>query len=116
MSESTLIELDQFEQLKELMGDEFDMLVEIYQKNSQKLLSDMQDAFVSSDAKLGRISAHSLKSSSASFGLLSLCEQAKKIEEAWYEGVTPSDEDMDLIEQMLKGSLNAINLAMIDKD
>ncbi|MFT4630529.1 MAG: HPt (histidine-containing phosphotransfer) domain-containing protein, partial [Dinoroseobacter sp.] len=89
MNDVKIIDLNQFEQLKELMGDQFEMLVQLFQKNSQELLSDMQKSFVSSDIHLGRISAHSLKSSAASFGLLSLSKQTEKMENIWREGLTP---------------------------
>lgn len=110
-----ILDLEQFEQLKELMGQQFDMLVELFQNNSQELLSDMQKSFTYSDTQLGRMSAHSLKSSSASFGLLSLSEQTEKMEEIWRQGLTPSDEDMVLTEKTLKDALKAIEIALSSK-
>lgn len=112
MNDPTLLDLNQFEQLKELMGQQFDMLVKLFQKNAPELLSDMQKSFTSSDTHLGRMSAHSLKSSSASFGLLSLSDQSEKMEEIWRQEITPSDEDMVLTEKILKDSLAAIETTM----
>jgi HPt (histidine-containing phosphotransfer) domain-containing protein len=112
VNDPKVLDLNQFGQLKELMGLQFDKLVKIFQKNSQELLSDMQKSFTSSDSHLGRMSAHSLKSSSASFGLLLLSEQTEKMEEIWRQGLTPSNEDMVLTEKTLKDSLAAIETAM----
>lgn len=115
MNNPKILDLDQFEQLNKLMGQQFEMLVQLFQKNSQELLSDMQKSFASSDTHLGRMSAHSLKSSSASFGLLSLSEQTEKMEETWRQNLTPSEEDMLLTEKLLKDSLAAIEAALSDK-
>lgn len=112
MNDPKILDLNQLEQLKELMGQQFGILVKTFQKNSQELLSDMQQSFTSSDTQLGRMSAHSLKSSSASFGLLSLSEQTEKMEEIWRQGLTPSNEDMVLTVKILKNSLAAIETAM----
>jgi histidine phosphotransfer protein HptB len=81
MSVSTVIDLPTFEALKESMGADFiNELVQAYFEEAPQLLAKLQQALAGQDYELFRQAAHSIKSTSNSFGALALGAQAKDLE------------------------------------
>ncbi len=81
MSVSSAIDLPTFEALKESMGADFiNELVQAYFEESPQLLASLQQALEKQDSELFRQAAHSIKSTSNSFGALQLGALAKELE------------------------------------
>jgi HPt (histidine-containing phosphotransfer) domain-containing protein len=81
MSVSTVIDLPTFEALKESMGADFiNELVQAYFEESPQLLTKLQQALAGQDCELFRQAAHSIKSTSNSFGALAFGALAKELE------------------------------------
>jgi histidine phosphotransfer protein HptB len=81
MSVSSIIDLPTFEALKEAMGaDYIGELVQAYFDETPQLLSNLQLALEKQDCEAFRLAAHSIKSTSNSFGALQFGAQAKELE------------------------------------
>jgi histidine phosphotransfer protein HptB len=81
MSVSTVIDLPTFEALKESMGADFiNELVQAYFEETPQLLAKLQQALAGQDCELFRQAAHSIKSTSNSFGALAFGDLAKELE------------------------------------
>ena len=81
MSESSVIDLPTFEALKESMGADFiNELVQAYFEEAPQLLAKLQQALDRQDCELFRQAAHSIKSTSNSFGALEFGALAKELE------------------------------------
>lgn len=75
------IDLTEFENLKQLSGDEFiNELIDTFLEDAPKMISELRDALKSGDAEVFRRAAHSLKSNSATFGATHLSALAKELE------------------------------------
>ena len=81
MDTSAVIDMPTFEALKESMGVEFiGELVQTYTDETPQLLSALQDALARGDNEAFRRAAHSIKSTSNSFGALEFGSLAKELE------------------------------------
>jgi HPt (histidine-containing phosphotransfer) domain-containing protein len=81
MNKHTIIDLPTFEALKDAMGADFiGELVGTYFEETPQLLSRLQQALAKQDSEAFRQAAHSIKSTSNSFGALQFGEQAKELE------------------------------------
>jgi HPt (histidine-containing phosphotransfer) domain-containing protein len=81
MTNSNLIDQSTFEALKESMGADFlPELVQTYFEETPQLLSKLQVALAKNDCDAFRQAAHSIKSTSNSFGALEFGSQAKELE------------------------------------
>ena len=81
MNPQSIIDLPTFEALKEAMGaDYLPELVEAYFEETPQLLSKLQDALTKLDCDAFRQAAHSIKSTSNSFGALKFGMLAKELE------------------------------------
>jgi histidine phosphotransfer protein HptB len=81
MSVLPIIDLPTFEALKEAMGADFiNELAQAYFDETPQLLTRLQDALASQDCDLFRQAAHSIKSTSNSFGALQFGALAKELE------------------------------------
>ncbi len=81
MSAQSVIDLPTFEALKEAMGaDYIDELVQAYFEETPQLLSKLQQALARQDCDAFRQAAHSIKSTSNSFGALQFGLLAKELE------------------------------------
>ena len=81
MSVSSVIDLPTFEALKEAMGADFiNELAQAYFDETPQLLSKLQQALARQDCDLFRQAAHSIKSTSNSFGALEFGALAKDLE------------------------------------
>lgn len=82
MYQPSHISLAQFEELRELLEEDFNELIHTYIEDSQKRLTEMQSAFEQNDNLLGFEAAHSLKGASANLGAIyldKLCYQLQEI-------------------------------------
>lgn len=77
------MELDMtvYDELKETTGSDFvDELVDTYLEDAPKLLGELKSSLEAQDVEAFRRGAHSLKSSSATFGARGLSELARQLE------------------------------------
>jgi HPt (histidine-containing phosphotransfer) domain-containing protein len=87
MNPPSVIDLPSFEALKEAMGaDYINELVQAYFEETPQLLSKLQQALAKQDCEAFRQAAHSIKSTSNSFGALQLGALAKELELMGREG------------------------------
>jgi HPt (histidine-containing phosphotransfer) domain-containing protein len=81
MNPQSVIDLPTFEALKESMGADFiNELVQAYFDETPQLLAKLQQALAKEDCDAFRQAAHSIKSTSNSFGALEFGVQAKELE------------------------------------
>jgi HPt (histidine-containing phosphotransfer) domain-containing protein len=81
MNPPSVIDLSTFETLKDAMGADFiTELVQAYFDETPQLMSKLQDALTRQDSNAFRQAAHSIKSTSNSFGALELGMLAKELE------------------------------------
>jgi HPt (histidine-containing phosphotransfer) domain-containing protein len=78
---TTVIDLPTFENLKSEMGEDFIVeLVDTYLSDAPNLLLEMRQALHDENCTTFQRAAHSLKSTSATFGALNLSTLAKELE------------------------------------
>lgn len=75
------ISVAQFEELKDLLEDDFMDLIQTYIVDSEHRLNEMQTAFEQDDNRLGFEAAHSLKGASSNLGATSLTELCYQLQE-----------------------------------
>ena len=74
---SELISIESLQQLKEVMEDEFPLLVEMFVTDSAKLIQEIEQAYQAQDTEKLRIAAHTLKgisSNMAAVGFSGICK------------------------------------------
>jgi HPt (histidine-containing phosphotransfer) domain-containing protein len=87
MNPQNVIDIPTFEALKEAMGADFlPELIKVYFEETPQLLLKLQKALVEKDNDAFRQAAHSIKSTSNSFGALDFGAQAKDLEMMGREG------------------------------
>jgi HPt (histidine-containing phosphotransfer) domain-containing protein len=83
----TILDQPTFENLKAMMGADFiGELIDTYLEETPRTLAQLKQALVEGNAEVFRRSAHSIKSSSASFGAVQLSALAKELEMLGKEG------------------------------
>jgi HPt (histidine-containing phosphotransfer) domain-containing protein len=111
MSAQSVIDLPTFEALKEAMGADFiQELVQAYFEETPRLLSDLREGLDKQDCEAFRRAAHSIKSTSNSFGALNFGTEARELEMMGREGklegaagkVDVLQADYRLVQQALK--------------
>ena len=81
MNSQSIIDLPTFECLKEAMGADFiDELLQAYFDETPKLLTALEEAYDRKDCESFTRAAHSIKSTSNSFGALQFGLMAKELE------------------------------------
>lgn len=81
MEEQAIIDMQTFRQLQEMAGVDFvGELLDTYFSETQTIIDQLGAALVSGDAVTFGRSAHSIKSSSASFGALDFAGLARELE------------------------------------
>ena len=70
-----------FDNLRNLMGDEFLALLQAYEEDTAEFVKTLRDACSKDDHAALQLPAHSMKSSSANMGAMRLSTLAKKLEE-----------------------------------
>jgi HPt (histidine-containing phosphotransfer) domain-containing protein len=81
------IDVTIYNNLKVMMGDDYiGELIDAYFEETPQLIGQIERAYGSGDADAFRRAAHSLKSSSASFGAIQFSARAKELEMIGKEG------------------------------
>jgi len=116
MNTQTVIDLPTFEALKEAMGADYIVeVIQVYFEETPQLLSDLKQALEKQDCETFRRSAHSIKSTSNSFGALQLGAQAKELEmmgrEGKLEGAAPKVETLEADYLVVKQTLEQLSHA-----
>ena len=75
-----MIDPEVLEDLRELLGDEVDRLIDVFLEDTPRLLASLENAVDGPDYAALREAAHSLKSSAANLGAMSLSAAARRIE------------------------------------
>ena len=75
-----IIDHEVIEELRSMLGGEVDRLIEVFLDDSPRLINDLEAATLAPDYDALRDAAHSLKSSSANLGAMSLSAAAKRVE------------------------------------
>ena len=68
------------EELRSILGTEVDRLIEVFLDDTPRLIAALEGAVVGPDYEMLRNASHTLKSSSANLGAMSLSNAAKKLE------------------------------------
>lgn len=79
MSEARL-SLEALEELKDIMGDEFSLLIDTFLNDSIARVDALTDAIAAGDTEAVRSSAHSFKGSSSNICALRLTELCRQME------------------------------------
>ncbi len=116
MNIQSIIDLPTFEALKEAMGADYIMeVIQAYFDETPQLLSDLGKALEKQDCETFRRSAHSIKSTSNSFGALQFGAQAKELEmmgrEGRLEGAASKVETLQADYQLVKQALEELGHA-----
>ena len=97
---STAIDRETLDRLKDNMGDDFEHLIPVFIESTQEIISALEQAFYNREVENFLRQAHSLKSSSANLGGFHLSEQAAALElEARSGKLPPSTEFIVNIKQ-----------------
>ncbi|MCH2038827.1 MAG: Hpt domain-containing protein [Rickettsiales bacterium] len=105
----SLVNHDDYNTLKEVMGDQFEMLVLKFCEMAKNLLGDIKQAVADGDAEALKRSAHPLKSSSAQLGAMKMSEIAKKLEMMGAEGsVEGADALISEFDEIMEESLEIL--------
>lgn len=80
------IDTETLAELKEVMEDEFQVLIDTFLSDSQKRLALIKSALASASADDLRSSAHSFKGSSSNIGAPALAGHLKKMEDMGRDG------------------------------
>lgn len=106
MTSQSHINLSQFEELRELLDDDFIDLIHTYMADSLQCLSKMDTAFANSDNLLGYNISHRLKGASSNLGATELTELCYKLQEICRTGQIHRHQQ--LIEE-IKTECHAVN-------
>lgn len=81
-----LVDADVFEEMREALEDDFADLIQSFLEDTRELLSALSSGLRSNKIESVQLAAHSLKSTSASLGFISLSESACALEALAREG------------------------------
>ncbi|WP_131668891.1 Hpt domain-containing protein [Psychrobacter pygoscelis] len=84
-TDRSLIDSEQFEEMRDLLDDEFDDLVQAYILDSQARLTTLRSALLNNDNATGYDAAHTLKGASANLGATQLAQLCHQLQEACRE-------------------------------
>ena len=73
-------------ELREVLGPEVDRIVAVYLEDSPRLIAQLERAVAGNDPIALRVAAHTLKSSSANVGAITLAEAARDLEHGARDG------------------------------
>jgi HPt (histidine-containing phosphotransfer) domain-containing protein len=116
MNAKSVIDIPTFETLKDAMGADYILeVVQVYLEETPQLLSDLRQALEKQDCETFRRSAHSIKSTSNSFGALQLGAQARELEmmgrEGKLEGAAPKVKALETDYLVVKQALEELSHA-----
>jgi signal transduction histidine kinase/CheY-like chemotaxis protein len=75
-----VLDIEVLEELRSILGTEVDRLIEVFLDDTPRLVAALETAATGPDYEMLRNAAHTLKSSSANLGAMSLSNAAKKVE------------------------------------
>jgi len=90
------VDLDALAQVKELMGDKFSELVEVYLRSNREHVVKLRAAYDGQDAQGIVSSAHAMKSAAGNLGLMGLSASAAALE-ASAKAVVGGEEALDTL-------------------
>lgn len=94
-----LVDIDTLNELKEIMGDDFDELIAIFISDGNTQIENLRLAISTSNSDDIRRIAHTLKGSSANLGINTLSESCRVLE---HKAAEDSLEDaQELLEQII---------------
>ncbi len=85
-SETEIIDSDIVAELKDVMGDDFSVLVDSFIRDGQQRLQALRQALAGGDRETLRAQAHSFKGSSSNLGALQVCELCLSMETLAVDG------------------------------
>ena len=88
MNDQAAVDADVLGALKEVMEDQFGVLIQTYLDDAQVRIDEMSAAITAADADGLRCGAHSFKGSCSNLGVLPLAEICQKLETMGREGST----------------------------
>jgi len=87
MNTQSVIDMPTYEALKEAMGADYIVeVIQVYFEETPQLLSNLREALEKQDCETFRRAAHSIKSTSNSFGALNFGAEARELEMLGREG------------------------------
>ncbi|BBC25658.1 Hpt domain-containing protein [Pseudanabaena sp. ABRG5-3] len=111
------LNVDTFQGLRQSIDDDlmFSDLVTIYLNSAENLLDEIQMAFANQDASQFSLSAHSLKSTSASIGAVRLSQICKYLEQVGKTGnISVSSDMVYLLTNEYEQVIQAIQVSVIE--
>ena len=84
-TDSPVIDSEQFEEMRDLLDDEFEELIQGYILDSQARLATLRSALLNNDNATGYDAAHTLKGASANLGAIQLAQLCHQLQEACRE-------------------------------
>lgn len=88
MNDQAAVDADVLGALKEVMEDQFGVLIQTYLDDAQVRIGEMSEAIAAGNAEGLRSGAHSFKGSCSNLGVLPLAEICQKLETLGREGTT----------------------------
>lgn len=82
------LDLEALNELKEVMGDEFSLLITTFIDDSVTRLDTIKSAVQSADPEAIRRTAHSFKGSASNMGALQLTDHCRRLEELGHSGTS----------------------------
>ena len=76
-----VLDAEVLEELRSILGNEVDRLIEVFLDDTPRLIAALETAATGPDYEMLRNASHTLKSSSANLGAMSLSNAAKKLEQ-----------------------------------
>ncbi|MFM7887006.1 MAG: Hpt domain-containing protein [Pseudanabaena sp.] len=111
------LNIDTFQSLRQSIDDDliFSDLVTIYLNSAENLLEEIQLAFTNGDPNQFSLSAHSLKSTSASIGAIRLSQLCKHLEKVGKTGnLSVSSDILDFLTKEYEQVIQAIKISVIE--
>lgn len=94
------LDLDALNELKQVMGDDFSLLVDTFTNDSVARIESISEAIASGEPDAIRRSAHSFKGSSGNMGAPRLTELCRLLEELGHNGQVEGSHE--LMEQIVE--------------
>lgn len=86
MTDKPVLDVDMVQELRQVMGGDFAMLVDSYQRDGEQRLAGIRSAVAEGDGERLRAVSHSFKGSSANLGALRVAEWCLTLEQLGREG------------------------------
>ena len=84
--ESQHLDMDALKELKQIMGDEFSLLIETFKNDSVVRIQSIETAIAGGDPEEIRRAAHSFKGSAGNMGATALTELCRTLEDRGHSG------------------------------